>query len=128
VKENRMPQNTTSYKDVFDRFHGGLQERRNPYIPPRGPASNIQEALDRQEAERYWEERIVDKGLTEGSMALVNPDPADLAEIDRAHARSGHKPPWQAYYAEVADVMRLAKRQAWGRIVERTRQGVLKGE
>jgi hypothetical protein len=121
-----MPE--TTYRDLSDKFHGALQERRNPYIPPRGPASDIRDALDREEAERYWEERILDKGLTEGSMALVNPDPADREEIDRAHARRGHKPPWQAYYGEVADAMRVAKRQAWGRIVERTRQGVLKGD
>jgi hypothetical protein len=118
----------TTYKDLSDQFHGGLQERRNPYIPPRGPASTIQDTLDREEAERYWEERTLDRGLTEGSMALVNPDPADKAEIDRAHARLGQKPPWQAYYGEVAHQMRLAKRQAWGRIVEGTRQGVLKGD
>jgi hypothetical protein len=71
---------------------------------------------------------VLDKGLTEGSMALVNPDPADAAEIDRTHARSGQKPPWEEYYAQVAHEMRLAKRQAWGRIVERTRQRALKGE
>src|ERR687883_359230 len=97
--EMTMPQ--TTYKDLSDKFHGALQERRNPYIPARGPASNIQDALDREEAQRYWEEWVLDKGLSEGSMALVNPDPADVAEIDRAHARRGQKPPWSDYYAEV---------------------------
>src|SRR5438067_4065034 len=97
----------TIYADISDRFHGGVQERRNPYIPPKGPASNIQDALDREEAGRFWEERILDKGLTESSMVLVNPDGPDLAEIDRAHARSGQKPPWERYYTEVANAMRV---------------------